>query len=120
MGAIRLLLALSLVASHCGSFFGLRLIDDETAVEAFFIISGFYMSLILNEKYVGSNSSYQLFISNRFIRLFPLYWIVLLATVFFCAALAYFTHNEAITVFSSYSSVKASFSSFAYLILTNI
>ena len=50
------------------------------AVEVFFIISGFYMSLILNEKYNKKNS-YKLFISNRALRLFPTYIFVLIITV---------------------------------------
>lgn len=45
------------------------------------------MSLILNEKYVGKNGSYSLFLSNRLLRLFPIYWTVLLLTMVFLVVL---------------------------------
>lgn len=38
------------------------------------------MALILETKYVGKGS-YGLFISNRFLRLYPMYWVVLLTTL---------------------------------------
>lgn len=44
------------------------------------MISGFYMTLILETKYVG-RGSYQLFMVNRFLRLLPLYWVILTLTV---------------------------------------
>lgn len=81
MGIIRLLLAISVVCAHCGTFFGLKFVGGHYAVQAFYIISGFYMSLILNEKYVGANNSFKLFFSNRMLRLFPVYYCTLLATV---------------------------------------
>ena len=82
MGLFRLILALTVVIGHSGSpfLFGHRFTGGMVAVQAFFIISGFYMALILNKKYVGKDS-YKLFISNRFLRLFPAYWVVLLMTV---------------------------------------
>jgi peptidoglycan/LPS O-acetylase OafA/YrhL len=79
MGLIRILLALAVVVSHAGSVFGFSYLDGALAVQAFFIISGFYMSLILNEKYTGKNS-YQLFISNRLFRLFPAYIFIIILT----------------------------------------
>ena len=53
MGTIRLLLALFVVVTHTESFFGFNFTGGQVAVEIFFIISGFYMTMILNEKYVG-------------------------------------------------------------------
>lgn len=38
------------------------------------------MALILNEKYTGKNS-YKLFITNRFLRIYPLYWLVLVLSL---------------------------------------
>lgn len=55
----------------------------QVAVESFYMISGFYMALVLNEKYIGVGS-YKRFITSRFLRIFPLYWIVLLLTGVFC------------------------------------
>lgn len=77
MGLLRFLLAICVVAAHAEGIFGLHLIGGELAVQSFFIISGFYMSMILNEKY----NSYKLFISSRFIRIYPLYFIVLILSL---------------------------------------
>ena len=65
MGTIRLLLAISVVIAHSNPFFGQRLWEGEIAVELFFIISGFYMALILNEKY-NTTEKTVIFYQNRF------------------------------------------------------
>jgi peptidoglycan/LPS O-acetylase OafA/YrhL len=81
MGLMRLLLSLSVVVYHSGStIFGFTIIDPMAAVQTFFIISGFYMALILNEKYTGAGS-YRLFISNRLLRIYPAYWTVIILTL---------------------------------------
>ena len=92
MGSLRLLLAISVLIAHSGPISGFSLIGGIEAVEIFFIISGFYMALILNTKYVGVNS-YYLFITNRFLRIFPTYWLVLLLTTF-CYLLGYVFYGE--------------------------
>lgn len=55
----------------------------QVAVESFYMISGFYMALILNEKYIGL-SNYKRFITSRFVRIFPVYWVVLCAALIIC------------------------------------
>jgi peptidoglycan/LPS O-acetylase OafA/YrhL len=79
MGLIRFLLAIAVIVSHNINLFGLTFIGSEVAVQGFFIISGFYMGLILNEKY--SKKKYFLFISNRFLRLLPMYWAIVLLMI---------------------------------------
>ncbi|MFZ9847896.1 MAG: acyltransferase family protein [Flavobacteriales bacterium] len=81
MGLIRFILAIGVVFSHAGMAFGFTSLGGSVAVQAFFIISGFYIALILNEKYIEQNNSYQLFISNRFLRIYPIYWVVLILTL---------------------------------------
>jgi peptidoglycan/LPS O-acetylase OafA/YrhL len=120
MGIIRFLLAISVVVHHCGPIFGFGFVGGQIAVQSFFIISGFYMSLILNEKYVGVNSSYKLFITNRLIKLYPIYWTILLGTLLACLAKYFMTHGQDMAIISNYFSVKFNFFSFAYLILTNL
>ncbi|MEO5643299.1 MAG: acyltransferase [Bacteroidia bacterium] len=83
MGVLRFILALVVVIAHCTPIFGCRSVGSAVAVESFFIISGFYMSLVLNEKYVNENNSFRLFISNRLLRLFPVYWCVLVLVILF-------------------------------------
>jgi peptidoglycan/LPS O-acetylase OafA/YrhL len=79
MGTLRFLLALCVVIFHTSSVFGIYPINGFLAVAAFFIISGFYMSLILNEKYIKKSGSYLLFITNRILRIYPLYLLTLFA-----------------------------------------
>jgi peptidoglycan/LPS O-acetylase OafA/YrhL len=72
MGSLRLFLALSVALGHFGLPLGVP--TSDIAVQSFFVISGFYMALVLNEKY--RPGSYGLFISNRLLRLWPTYAVV--------------------------------------------
>lgn len=86
MGLLRLLFALSIVIFHIGGVLGYYLLNREVAVLSFFIISGFYMALVLERKYVKKNKEYLLFITNRFLRIYPLYLLILAITVLFTLA----------------------------------
>lgn len=77
MGILRTILALAVVVYHSYKIFGLRLCGGQVAVQSFYMISGFYMALVLNEKYTGKGF-YKSFITSRFYRIFPVYWAVLL------------------------------------------
>lgn len=81
MGAIRLLLAISVLPAHAGPLFGFYLADSYLVVQLFYIISGFYMSMVLEEKYVGSKQAIWTFYQNRMLRLMPTYWIVLVLSI---------------------------------------
>ncbi len=81
MGLLRFLFAFSVLIQHSNPLSGYTLVGREPAIRGFFIISGFYMALILNEKYTHKANSYLLFLSNRFLRIYPIYWIVLLLTI---------------------------------------
>ena len=78
MGFLRIFLALCVVGAHTidGPFnFGGR-----EAVLLFYIISGFYMSLILNKKYTGPHANIN-FYKSRYLRLWVPYMAVLFFTV---------------------------------------
>jgi peptidoglycan/LPS O-acetylase OafA/YrhL len=92
MGILRTILALAVVVFHSYKIFGLRMCGGQIAVELFYMISGFYMALILNEKYVGLKN-YKKFIYSRFLRIFPVYWFVLVL-VFFVCLISYFGFNN--------------------------
>ena len=87
MGLLRVLLAAAVVFVHAGPMRGFPTIGGNLAVQAFYIISGFYMALILNEKYVVSSKTgagqlsagqvYRLFLTNRLLRLLPIYYATL-------------------------------------------
>lgn len=72
-------MAITVIIAHSGTFFGFKFVGSTGAVELFFIISGFYMTMILNKKYVGKGS-YRLFFTNRLLRLYPIYFAVLSLT----------------------------------------
>ncbi|HEV3270849.1 MAG TPA: acyltransferase [Candidatus Methylacidiphilales bacterium] len=82
MGVFRLFLALSVLLGHTRGhgFLGLSFVYPEIAVQSFFIISGFYMALVLNEKY-NQPGQYTMFLKQRFLRLYPTYFILITAVV---------------------------------------
>src|SRR5690349_18914439 len=76
MGLIRTLLALAVVFTHAGDFplTSNKFVGGTIAVQSFYIVSGFYMALVLNKKYAHARQFY----INRFIRLYPTYWAILI------------------------------------------
>jgi peptidoglycan/LPS O-acetylase OafA/YrhL len=119
MGIIRILLAISVIISHSNAIFGFNLVGGRIAVQSFYIISGFYMALILSEKYIDKNYSYKLFITNRFLRLYPIYWIILFLTILYSVMLYLHSGSSIINLFvEHYNSM--SFISFFFLICTNL
>ena len=70
LGSLRLILALSVFLAYTGHPF--RLVHGGIAVEAFFIISGFYMALVINEKYSGFHTPHGFLVyQSRILRLAP-------------------------------------------------
>lgn len=87
MGGLRFLLALSVVIAHSGNFLGLSLGDGRMAVQAFYMVSGFYMSLVWTEKYSKLPNPIRTFYISRFLRIYPLYILVVLITVILAVSL---------------------------------
>ncbi|MBV1691721.1 acyltransferase [Novosphingobium sp. G106] len=69
---LRVLLAMAVLLGHTGGFGGYMLTGGPVAVQAFYIISGFYMGLVLNERYdrPALNCTFYL---NRAIRIYAIY-----------------------------------------------
>jgi peptidoglycan/LPS O-acetylase OafA/YrhL len=84
MGTWRLLLAWLVIADHTP---GLRQIVDleigKIAVCTFFFVSGFLMPLTFNSHYhrYGWLGGARRFYLNRFLRIYPIYWAALVATL---------------------------------------
>jgi peptidoglycan/LPS O-acetylase OafA/YrhL len=85
MGILRTSLALAVVVSHIHldpdarvGFSGAAIV----AVRLFFLMSGFYMAFVLHEKYQGRTAA---FYWARAVRLYPVYWVTLVATLAFAA-----------------------------------
>ena len=68
MGVFRLILALAVVLGHT-AYEGPRLMSPGDAVHVFFVISGFYMCMVLRRKYGCSARGVGVFYLNRFLRL---------------------------------------------------
>jgi peptidoglycan/LPS O-acetylase OafA/YrhL len=69
LGILRTILALLVVGSHLHAFGGAAF-----AVKSFFIISGFYMALVIDTRYHALPVSD--FYASRLLRLLPLYWVI--------------------------------------------
>lgn len=81
MGLLRVLLALAVLFEHAGGLpiirgGGYAMIGGPLAVQCFFIVSGFYMGLVLNERYdrPALNGA---FWANRAIRIYSIYFLFL-------------------------------------------
>jgi peptidoglycan/LPS O-acetylase OafA/YrhL len=120
MGTLRFILALSVAYGHAGDFLGFPLIPGDTAVQCFYAISGFYMALVLNEKYRPGSSTYSLFISNRFLRLFPIYATVLCFTLLLAIALSALSKNELPFVSQWQSLDRSSLASLAFFVVSQV
>lgn len=105
MGIIRFLLALAVVSAHCNSHPLLGLVGVETAVQTFFVVSGFYMAMI-----ISSYKTKRDFWISRYLRLYPTYII--------CASLVLFLLPGFNHYFESIRSLP--WDAIAFLIFTNI
>jgi peptidoglycan/LPS O-acetylase OafA/YrhL len=90
MGLIRLLLAISVVLVHSpiiNEWHSIPIVGGELAVESFFMISGFYMAMVLTENYYSddrpTSRAYGAFLLSRILRIYPTYLIVLLSAILF-------------------------------------
>lgn len=109
MGVLRLLFALSVLVYHAREPQGLFLFNQQAAILSFFIISGFYMALILDGKYQSKFSFY----ISRALRIFPLYWIALSLTIilgYIKLQLHLGSDETAITHYFQYSTYLSGFS----------
>ena len=76
MGTLRFLLALSVVVGHAyqGQMFGQQVLFAITAVQGFYIVSGFLITMVLNtrKEYLNIRNFYV----SRYLRLWPAYIVV--------------------------------------------
>jgi peptidoglycan/LPS O-acetylase OafA/YrhL len=119
-GTLRFLLALSVAIQHFGGYRGYFMMPGWIEVDAFFVISGFYMALVLGTKYPATAAGRNAFYVSRYLRLYPLYAVVLLLTVL---AFSYFKTAGPVTLSLSdmAAEMKAMhFVSAGYILFSNL
>jgi peptidoglycan/LPS O-acetylase OafA/YrhL len=87
MGLVRVVLAVAVLLGHL-PLTDVKIMSAGLAVQGFFIVSGFYMALVLDNKY----KDVSLFYTNRLIRLLPSYFLVAVLS-----AIAVFVFNASAT-----------------------
>jgi peptidoglycan/LPS O-acetylase OafA/YrhL len=80
MGFLRFFLAFCVVNVH-GHVLGTNLFPADAAVQSFYVISGFYMAMVLNEKYNRPGMTYYDFFLSRVFRIAPAYFLILFMTI---------------------------------------
>jgi len=84
MGFLRILLGIAVCLTHTSPIGPFSWIAGITAVYVFFVISGFYMQMVLETRYTRKNlgdSWLRQFYLSRYLRLFPVYAIVMILSV---------------------------------------
>ncbi len=76
-GLFRTILALFVVFQHIGSVPRI----GSYAVFGFYVLSGFLMTLILQENYGYTGKGMRAYLLNRFLRIYPVYWASCLLSV---------------------------------------
>jgi peptidoglycan/LPS O-acetylase OafA/YrhL len=76
-GIFRLFLAVNVVVYH---LLGVSSIGPF-AVYSFFVLSGFLMTLIMKDSYGYETSGLKKYFTNRFLRLYPVYWFLLVISM---------------------------------------
>jgi peptidoglycan/LPS O-acetylase OafA/YrhL len=82
MGLFRFLLAFVVLLHHLPDAPNYSLLlGGPEAVETFYMISGFYMAMVLDKKYSHCLKTYKTFIVSRFLRIYPQYLVVAILTL---------------------------------------
>lgn len=115
MGIFRLFFAISVLLGHIQIQYP---ISPIYAVQGFYIISGFYMSLILNEKY-NSPDDNLLFLKKRAFRLLPTYWLIAILSI--SIAYIFYCKGESNILFFDFNKFpsNATCTTYLYIFITN-
>ena len=108
MGFLRLLLAISVVSAHLIDDPLFYLVGGTVAVKTFYIISGFYMAMIINN--YKNNIA---FFKSRYLRLFPVY--------FACVLIAFYLGDGATAQnYKLFDNDQVPIATHLFLLFTNI
>jgi peptidoglycan/LPS O-acetylase OafA/YrhL len=123
MGTLRFLLALSVAGGHTTSMFGFGapwILPGSRAVQIFYVISGFLMAMILNGKYADTPHGNWLFYTNRAVKIFAPYFVILSVTIAICLLSKALTGNALLLNVWFAEAGSMSVSTWAFAVLTNI
>ena len=106
----RFVLALCVVQGHLAGHYGAPWLAWQ-AVFSFYVLSGFLMSLVLNQDYGFTAGGFARFAVNRWLRLFPIYYAVIGLTALYLALVGPLSQlNSAITLPAGASAIFANLS----------
>jgi peptidoglycan/LPS O-acetylase OafA/YrhL len=110
MGVFRMMLAACVLFEHSVPLGPLHYLNGLYAVEAFFVISGYYMAFVLTEKYtpekLGSGWVRRFYLS-RYLRLYPAYALGTFSFLMLDWIAAAIIHSNQVASFSAWKSLLA-------------
>lgn len=80
-GIFRFILSILVVIAHIGKPHNGLGIVGSFAVYGFFILSGYLMTLVMNKRYEFTAGGIKKFLLNRFLRIYPTYWLSVLISI---------------------------------------
>ena len=114
MGLVRLFLAVCVIATHSAYLFGYPLIDGNTAIEVFYVLSGFLISLVINRVYKSRTRDFYM---NRITKIYPAY----IAALLFSLLWFRFVYNSHHNPFSSFKELDfADATNLLYILVINL
>jgi peptidoglycan/LPS O-acetylase OafA/YrhL len=113
MGMLRFILAFGVAAEHLR--IPVPVVGSFTAVQGFFIISGFYMSLIYGNAYGSARDFY----ASRALRIFPVYWAILAGTIAYMA-IGFALGRTELTIFDNIAKGEFTAWTATYFVATNL
>ncbi|WP_439697067.1 acyltransferase family protein [Mucilaginibacter sp. AW1-7] len=117
MGFIRFLLACAVVLCHTSTIMGYSPVSGNLAVQCFYIISGFYIAMVLTEKYNRPGGNYQFYV-NRALKIYPAYWLILVLLVGWSIIVYYFHYPGTLDFYTRYA--HPTLPTLLYLVLANL
>jgi peptidoglycan/LPS O-acetylase OafA/YrhL len=123
MGMLRIWLALAVAIGHTTSIFGFSWqppLLGGRAVQMFYVISGFLITLILSGKYSADPHGRWIFYTNRALKIFVPYLAVLAGTIVLSLALYALTGNAASLAAFFAEARNMSAGTWAYALVSNL
>lgn len=96
MGILRIFLAMVVLLYHTPEGIVPRVLHPALAVQCFYCISGFYVQLLIRQFQTIDGNWKIAFYKSRFLRIFPTYYIFLIATVLLLGSLTHHIQSDSL------------------------